>query len=201
MTTWGASKIYAASTSTGVIGVCATGPRWRFCGAPVALRITAKRASPHQIAERSTMTEDKQTSPDEPTVAPPAEAPRVGRRHRRWPWIVAAVVLSPIAVVALWTVIALAYTYSHGDRAGYVQKFSRKGWICKTWEGELAMVNIPGTTPQMWDFTVRNDSVAQVISHSMGQRVSLTYDQHGGVPTSCFGDTQYFVTGVHVLGP
>jgi hypothetical protein len=147
------------------------------------------------------MTEDSQASPDEPTVAPPAKAPRVGRRHRRWPWIVAAVVLSPIAVVALWTVLALAYTYSHGDRAGYVQKFSQKGWICKTWEGELAMVNIPGTTPQMWDFTVRNDSVAQVITRSMGQRVSLTYDQHGGVPRSCFGDTPYFVTGVHVLGP
>ena len=88
---------------------------------------TAKRASPHQFAERTTMTEDKQTPLDEPTVAPPAEGPRVGRRHRRWPWVVAAVVLSPIAVVALWTVIALAYTYSHGDRAGYIQKFSRKG--------------------------------------------------------------------------
>jgi hypothetical protein len=110
------------------------------------------------------------------------------------------VIISPIVFIALWTVIALNYSYSRGDRAGYVQKFSRKGWICKTWEGELAMVNIPGTTPQMWDFTVQNDSLAQVISHSMGQRVSLMYDQHGGVPTGCFGDTPYFVTGVRVLG-
>ena len=149
------------------------------------------------------MTDDSsEVPPEEPAVAPPAEPSRVGRRHRRWPWIVAAVILlSPIAVVALWTVLALTYTYSHGDRAGYIQKFSRKGWICKTWEGQLAQVNIPGTTPQMWDFTVRNDSVAQLITRSMGQRVSLTYDEHGGVPTSCFGDTRYFVTGVHVLGP
>jgi NADH:ubiquinone oxidoreductase subunit D len=62
------------------------------------------------------------------------------------------------------------------------------------------MVNIPGTTPQMWDFSVRDDSIAQIITRAMGQRLSLTYDQHGGVPTSCFGDTEYFVTGVRVLG-
>ena len=140
--------------------------------------------------------------PDEPTVAPTAEPSRVTRRHRRWPWVVAAaVILAPIAVFTLWTFIALTYTYSQGYRAGYIQKFSRKGWVCKTWEGELAQVNIPGTTPQMWDFTVRNDSVAHVINRSMGQRVSLSYEEHGSVPTSCFGDTRYFVTGVSVLGP
>jgi hypothetical protein len=150
------------------------------------------------------MSNDSSDSVDEqssPAAAPQAEPARISRRHRRWPWILAAVMLLPIAVLALWTTIALKYTYSQGDRAGYVQKFSEKGWVCKTWEGELAMVNVPGALQEKWDFTVRNDSVAHVISHSMGQRVSLTYDQHGGVPTSCFGDTQYFVTGVHVLGP
>jgi len=149
------------------------------------------------------MTDDSRDSPDEPASPPPpppVETVRPRRHRRRWPWVVAAVILSPIVAITLWTVIALSYTYSQGDRAGYVQKFSRKGWICKTWEGELAIVNIPGTTPQIWNFTVRNDSVAHVISHSMGQRVSVTYDQHGGVPTSCFGETQYFVTGVRVLG-
>jgi hypothetical protein len=97
-------------------------------------------------------------------------------------------------------VLALNYSYSHGERAGYVQKFSRKGWICKTWEGQLAMVNIPGAMQEKWDFSVRSDSIAALISRSMGQRVSLTYDQHQGVPTSCFGETQYFVDGVRVLG-
>jgi hypothetical protein len=97
-------------------------------------------------------------------------------------------------------VIALNYTYSSGSRAGYVQKFSRKGWVCKTWEGELAMVNVPGAMQERWNFSVRNDSVAQLITSSLGQRVSLTYDQHSGLPTSCFGETQYFVTGIQTLG-
>jgi hypothetical protein len=103
-------------------------------------------------------------------------------------------------VVAVWTAVALNFSYSKGNRAGYVQKFSRKGWICKTYEGELAMVNVPGAMQEKWDFSVRDDSIGRLISHSMGQRVSLTYDQHAGVPTSCFGETQYFVTGIQVLG-
>ena len=123
------------------------------------------------------------------------------RRRRRWPWVIAAIIILPIAVVAVWTAVALHFSYSDGQRAGYVQKFSRKGWLCKTWEGELAMVNVPGALQERWDFTVRNDSIARLISNSMGQRVSLDYDQHGGVPTSCFGDTPYFVTGIRVLGP
>jgi hypothetical protein len=149
------------------------------------------------------MANEAEIPPEEAVSEPPIEdVPRhTLRRHRRWPWIVAAVIVSPIVVVALWTAIALNYSYSRGSRAGYVQKFSRKGWICKTYEGELAMVNVPGALQERWEFSVRDDSVAQVITKSMGQRVSLSYDQHVGVPTSCFGETQYFVTGVQVLGP
>ncbi|HKN69346.1 MAG TPA: hypothetical protein VJW73_23865 [Gemmatimonadaceae bacterium] len=141
--------------------------------------------------------------PEEAHSEPPIEEvpEHTTRRHRRWPWIVAAVIVSPIVVVALWTAIALNYSYSRGSRAGYVQKFSRKGWICKTYEGELAMVNVPGALQERWEFSVRDDSVAHIITTSMGQRVSLSYDQHVGVPTSCFGETQYFVTAVQVLGP
>ena len=149
------------------------------------------------------MAHEPDGSPDESTPVPevdsPAERPRAHRR--RWPWVLAGVILSPILVFAVWTVIALNYAYSAGHRAGYVQKFSKKGWICKTWEGQLAMVNVPGAMQERWDFSVRSDSIAQLITNSMGQRVSLDYDQHGGIPTSCFGDTPYFVTGVHVLGP
>jgi hypothetical protein len=86
-----------------------------------------------------------------------------------------------------------------GYRAGYVQKFSRKGWICKTWEGELAMVNVPGAMQERWVFTVRNDSVAALIRNSLGKQVSLAYEEHRGVPTSCFGETQYFVVGIQKL--
>jgi hypothetical protein len=148
------------------------------------------------------MENESETSPDGPADVPhPDDVPaRPPRRRRRWPWVVAAIILLPIALLALWTVIAVNYSYSRGNRAGYVQKFSRKGWVCKTYEGELAMVNVPGAMQERWEFTVRDDSLAHVISSSMGQRVSLTYNQHMGVPTSCFGETQYFVSGVQVLG-
>jgi hypothetical protein len=57
------------------------------------------------------------------------------------------------------------------------------------------MINIPGAAPQRWLFTVRNDSVAQVIQGLMGKQVSLTYEEHPGLPTSCFAETRYFVVG------
>ncbi len=82
---------------------------------------------------------------------------------------------------------------------GFVQKFSEKGWICKTWEGELAMANLPGTMPEVFDFSVRNDSVAQLLRGMAGQRVAIIYEQHKGVPTSCFGDTNYYVVGVNPI--
>jgi len=119
------------------------------------------------------------------------------RRWRRWPWVLLGVLLTPLLLLAAWTAIALSYTYSEaGHRAGYIQKLSHKGWICKTWEGELAMVNIPGAAQERFPFTVRSDSLAAVLSKMMGSRVSLTYEQHKGVPTSCFGDTEYYVIGV-----
>lgn len=101
--------------------------------------------------------------------------------------------------VALFTWVALKYSYSDGERAGYVQKFSRRGWLCKTWEGELAMVNLPGTMPQMFAFSVRDPKVADTLNQTIGQRVALHYEQHKAVPTDCFGETDYFVTQVRVL--
>jgi len=109
--------------------------------------------------------------------------------------------LIPAVISSLWVWVTLGYTYALGERAGYVQKISKKGWLCKTWEGELAMANLPGTMPQIFSFTVRNDSIAHVIEQNAGKQVSLTYEQHRGVPTSCFGETEYFVIGVHKTGP
>lgn len=128
----------------------------------------------------------------------PVEAPAPKRwGARRWLLVIATlVVILPIVAMFLWSVIALNWSYSEGDRAGYVQKFSKKGWICKTWEGDLSMINIPGAAPERWLFTVRDDSLAQIISGFMGKQVSLHYEEHPGVPTSCFGDTRYYVTGV-----
>jgi len=113
--------------------------------------------------------------------------------------IIAGVVILPIFVFALYTWAALTWSYSKGERAGYVQKFSKKGWICKTWEGELAIVSIPGTMAEKFNFTVRNDSVARLVNQTLGKRVTLAYRQHMGIPTTCFGETQYFVVDVKVV--
>ena len=101
-----------------------------------------------------------------------------------------------VLVLGVWTLITLNYTYSTGERAGYVQKISQKGWICKTWEGEIAMANLPGAMPQIFEFSVRDDAIAAEISKLAGQRVSLTYEEHPGIPTNCFGDTPYFIVKV-----
>ena len=98
-----------------------------------------------------------------------------------------------------WTWFALTYNYSDGERAGYVQKLSRKGWVCKTWEGELALVNLPGAMPEIFYFSVRDDAVAKRIQQSVGKRVALSYEQHIGIPTTCFGDTQYFVVNIQLV--
>ena len=113
--------------------------------------------------------------------------------------IIVAVIVVPIVVFALYTWSTLNWSYSTGERAGYVQKFSRKGWICKTWEGELAMVNIPGSLTEKFLFTVRDPKIADYVNASLGKRVALSYEQHKGVPTTCFAETEYFVTAVRVV--
>jgi hypothetical protein len=99
-----------------------------------------------------------------------------------------------VVVFVLYTWLVLKWSYATGERAGYVQKLSLKGYVCKTWEGELAMVNVPGALTEKFVFTVRDDAVANKINQLLGKRVVLNYEQHVGVPTSCFGDTSYFVT-------
>jgi hypothetical protein len=112
-----------------------------------------------------------------------------------------AIVLLPVIGFALWSTITLHFSYASGDRAGYLQKLSRKGWLCKTWEGELLLTAMPGAAPEKFVFTVRSDSVAAELNKHNGQHVDVTYEQHKGVPTSCFGDTEYFVTGVRAVAP
>ena len=111
----------------------------------------------------------------------------------------ATLLVVAVALFALYTWAVLNWSYSSGERAGYVQKFSSKGWVCKTWEGELAMVNVPGALTEKFAFTVRDDGVAARINASLGRRVAVVYEQHVGLPGSCFGDTQYFITGVKVV--
>ncbi|HEY5998354.1 MAG TPA: hypothetical protein VI078_03525 [bacterium] len=113
-------------------------------------------------------------------------------------WFAAILALAALASAAyVWFV--LTWSFSAGERAGYVQKLSKKGWLCKTWEGEMALVSMPGTVAEKFPFTVRSDEVARRINESIGARVALTYEQHVGIPTSCFGETGYFVTAVKIV--
>jgi hypothetical protein len=122
---------------------------------------------------------------------------RPGRSWRRVGLtVLAIVVVLPVLLLVAWTEVALHSSYSAGNRVGYVQKFSEKGWICKTWEGDLAMSPVPGTMPEHFFFSVRSDSVAHEVTKLMGAQVTLTYQEHRGVPGSCFGETPYHVIGV-----
>ncbi len=105
------------------------------------------------------------------------------------------------ALFAAYTWLALTWNYSEGERAGFMQKLSKKGWLCKTWEGELSLVALPGAAPEKFLFTVRDDAVADKINKLVGQRVSLVYAEHKGIPSSCFGDTPYFVEDVKAVQP
>ncbi|MBL8331920.1 MAG: hypothetical protein JNM08_02385 [Rubrivivax sp.] len=117
-----------------------------------------------------------------------------------------AVLVALLAVVALYFTAALKWSYSTGERAGWVQKLSKKGWVCKTWEGELAMISMPGAAPEKFYFTIFDDDVAQKVTAAMGKRVSLHYEEKVGLPTTCFGETRHYVTSILVseevpLGP
>lgn len=113
-------------------------------------------------------------------------------------WLLWLVIL-PLLLLAAYVWFVLNWSYSTGERAGYVQKLSKRGIVCKTWEGELALVTMPGTVAEKFFFTVWDDAIAEKINQSIGQRVALEYDQHIGIPTNCFGESQYFVKGVRVV--
>jgi hypothetical protein len=119
----------------------------------------------------------------------------LGKRRRRWPYVLLVLVLG----FAAYTWASLSWSYSEGERVGILQKFSRKGWLCKTYEGELALYIISGVTPQIWIYTVRDAAVAARMNSALGQRVRLHYTEHRGIPSSCFGDTGYFVDSVQTI--
>ena len=138
-----------------------------------------------------------------PSIDTGAPLPTAPRPKGKGKWKITAVlflVVLPLAAFALWVTIALNFSYASGERAGFVQKLSNKGWVCKTWEGELALANGPNVMPEIFRFTVRDDKVAAAINSSLGKQVKLTYEQHKGVPTQCFGETEYFVKNIDVLG-
>jgi hypothetical protein len=131
-------------------------------------------------------------------AAPPTRtpAPRARGGGTLWLWLT---LLAVVALAALYVWAMFSWSYSSGERAGWVQKFSKKGWICKTWEGEIALVTMPGTAQEKFPFTVWDERVAAQINAAMGKRVSLHYDEKVGLPGTCFGETRYWVNGVKAV--
>jgi hypothetical protein len=113
-------------------------------------------------------------------------------------WIV-GILLVPLIGFTFYTWTTLNWSFSKGERAGYIQKLSKSGWVCKTWEGEMAMVTMPGAIPEKFLFSVRDDKVAERINTFAGKRVALVYEQHKGIPTSCFGETEYFIVDIKTI--
>lgn len=113
--------------------------------------------------------------------------------------IVVGLLVLGVLLGMLWTWFTLSWSYSEGERAGVLQKFSKKGWLCKTYEGELALYVVGGVAPQIWYFSTRDEAVAQQLFAAVGQSVQVRYEEHRGIPSSCFGDTAYFASSFKVL--
>jgi len=141
------------------------------------------------------------TPPIPPTATPTPVPPPPARPPRRSfkSWLVGSL-LGALLLIGLYTAFMLWWSYSEGDRAGVLQKFSTRGWICKTHEGELAMYVVGGVAPQIWSFSVRDEAVVQQLNAAVGKQVRLHYTEHRGLPTDCFGETDYFIRGVEVIG-
>jgi hypothetical protein len=120
-----------------------------------------------------------------------------GAKAKKWSIrLLLGVVVLAVVGSTLYTLATLSYSYSKGERVGFVQKISKKGWLCKTNEGDLAMVNIAGQQAEIFHFTVRDDEVVKKVESLAGHKVAVQYEEHRGVPSSCFGDTTYFVVDV-----
>ncbi|MGB7903951.1 MAG: hypothetical protein WCF43_04610 [Steroidobacteraceae bacterium] len=129
------------------------------------------------------------------TPAPSLKPPRRSFKSFFWGSLVGALIL-----VGLYTMFMLWWSYSEGERAGVLQKFSKRGWICKTYEGEVAQYVVGGVAPQIWYFSVRDDAVAEQLHKTVGQQVRMHYEEHRGLPTTCFGETDYFVDRFEIIG-
>ena len=121
------------------------------------------------------------------------------KKKTRWLIWLAGFLVTLTAVSVLYIWLALTWSFSEGERVGYIQKLSKTGWVCKTWEGEMAMVTMPGAIPDKFLFSIRDDKVADRINKLAGKRVALLYEQHKGLPTSCFGETEYFIVDIRTV--
>lgn len=138
------------------------------------------------------------TTPESPASEPTPGPPR----KRRYGKYLAIALLGPLLLLSLYTWLALHWDYSNGFRSGMLQKISRKGWVCKTYEGELWQSVVAQVAPNVWNFSVRDERIARQLDSLVGQSVRVHYTEHRGIPTTCFGETPYYVDSVSVVaGP
>lgn len=150
------------------------------------------------------MTAPDKTRPDTASASPTPPVPpaKPGFARRNWGKLTLGTLLAvPLTIFGAWSAFTIFFVYSSGTRTGFSQKLSHKGWMCKTWEGELAMATVPGVMPEKFTFTVHNDSLASAIQALEGKRVTVTYEQHRFLPNSCFGETEYWATGIQETPP
>jgi hypothetical protein len=111
------------------------------------------------------------------------------------------IIVGLILALAGFTWLTLHWSYSDGERAGLLQKFSRRGWICKTYEGEMVLATVATVNAEKFLFTVRDPDIAKQLIGYIGDHITVHYEQRKWIPTSCFGDTEYFVTSVQRESP
>ena len=104
-----------------------------------------------------------------------------------------------VFAVVVYLLVAFNFSFSEGERVGNIQKLSKKGWVCKTWEGEMLLITQPGVVAEKFNFTVRDEELVKQMNLSLGSKVALTYEQHRGIPTTCFGETEYFAKKITLL--
>lgn len=105
-------------------------------------------------------------------------------------------IIGTIVIMAAYLLFVISWSFSTGERAGYIQKISRKGWICKTWEGEMVLMGVPGSPLEKFYFSTRDERIAHEINNLVGSKVILAYEQKKGIPTTCFGETEYRPTAI-----
>ena len=110
-----------------------------------------------------------------------------------------------IAVSGIWFWWKFYYTYSDGNRTGLLQKFSHKGNIFKTYEGELVMSSIVATGNQpiaseKFFFSVADATLGEKMKEYEGKRVILVYQQKNGT-LPWRGDSEYIVDSVRLVEP
>jgi hypothetical protein len=130
-----------------------------------------------------------------------ADFPAGGDEHGRAGMVLLLILAFVVLAVAGWTWFTLSWSYSEGERAGVLQKFSKKGWLCKTYEGELALYVVGGVAPQIWHFSTRDEQLALELYKAVGEQIRVHYSEHRGVPTNCFAETPYFAESYTIVRP